>query len=155
MWTVTRQMPFCGDWCIVEISAGSLDYANPDMYCPKYPGECEEYLDPREAVEVAIKIALAWQQDEGNTDDAICIGRGGTGGYTLPFDPHPLDEETFADFRQWASGLYEKMEKCERCGSVLPVKDYFVIPEDPLERKFCREYCAEQTASEECEEDDL
>jgi len=38
MWTVTRQRQWPDGVDIVEVSAGGIDYTNPDALCAKYDG---------------------------------------------------------------------------------------------------------------------
>jgi len=42
----------------------------------------------------------------------------------------------------WAEETYEKLEKCDMCGEILPEKDWYT--DEFGESKFCREYCAER-----------
>ena len=63
MWTVTRQRQWPDGANLVEISAGGLDYTNPDALSARYPGEFSTFDDPREAVEVALDIVRAWRRD--------------------------------------------------------------------------------------------
>jgi hypothetical protein len=97
---------------MVEIAGGGRDYSNPDMASPQYPGEGEEYTDPREAVKVALLIRDLWKEDE--PDEEIGVGEGCTGGYTMPFDSS--DDATLI---AWAEEKYAELEKCARCGEVL------------------------------------
>ena len=138
-WTVTRQLQWANRGApVVEISAGGLDYTNPDALTEEYPGEFETFDDPREAVRVAIAICNAWRKDGERKARAR---HGGTGGMTMPFDTC-----TFAEARSWAEKRYEGLPKCDQCGEVLP-KEYYTHPYLDDE-KFCREYCAEKRAKE-------
>jgi hypothetical protein len=95
MYTVTRQRQWPDGVNLVEISAGGVDYCNPDALAAKYSGEFEEYRDPCEAAETAIEICRAWRKD--NPKERIAIGLGATAGMTMPFDSC-----TFVSARQWA-----------------------------------------------------
>lgn len=133
-YTVTRQRQWPEGIPVVEVSAGGIDYANPDALVAKYPGEFETYDDPVEAVEVAIKICRAWRKD--GTSRAR-VGIGATGGMTMPFEAI-----SFKVAREWAKKKLEEMPKCDRCGNVLPKHYYRRLDDD--DRRFCSEYCAEE-----------
>ncbi len=127
---------------VVEIAGGGLDYANPDMLCSRFPGEGQEYDDPRDAVKAALEISKLWKKAE--PKKVISIACGFTGGMTMPFEP-----STGFELVKWANKIYSKMPKCDRCGELLPEK-YFV--DESGEFKFCREYCAEDWAARQMEE---
>lgn len=139
LWTVSRQHQWPDGDLVVEISAGGLDYCNPDAFCAKYPGELQEYTDPREAVETAMSIALAWQPE---TKAEVHIAVGATGGFTMPFEGESLTDETFARLAKWAEEQYEKLDKCAQCGDLLGTDRYG--SHDMGEYDCCSEYCAEQ-----------
>lgn len=126
---------------IVEIASGGIDYANADMLGVQYrkEGEGEEYTDPREAAEAAIKICEAWRRDAGEAgpEFTINVGYGHTGGFTMPFEP-----STFEEVREWALDRYEQMPKCDRCGEAITGSSYSLC--DGTGDKFCSEYCAER-----------
>ena len=63
MYFVSRQHYYYQDEYFVEIAYPSIDYSSPDMLICKYSGEGESYTDPREAVQVAIKIRDQWKED--------------------------------------------------------------------------------------------
>ena len=144
-YTVTRQRQWPDGTPVVEISAGGLDYTNPDALVAKYQGEFETFDDPREAVDTAIAICKAWRQDG---ERRARVGHGATGGMTMPFDTC-----TFPEARAWAKKRYEKLPKCDRCGDLLPEKHY-TIP-DLDDEVFCREYCAEQRYAEAFPEEEV
>ena len=147
MFTVTRQTQWSTGMSIVEISAGGLDYTNPDALVAKYPGEFEEFCDPREAVETAIKICKDWIKDG---EKGARIGYGYTGGMTLPFEV-----STFTRARKWASETWDNLEKCPSCGEVVTyLEEWYVaglytesdfMPFDDGD-KYCSEYCAEKAS---------
>ena len=137
-YTVTRQIQWPYGTPVVEVSGGGLDYTNPDALVAKYPGEFETYDDPREAVNVAIAICEAWRKDD---EPDAQMGYGATGGMTMPFDA-----STYEEARAWAQKRYETLPKCDRCGELLPAQHYTVPQLD--DEKFCREYCAEEAASD-------
>ncbi|GMU20596.1 MAG: hypothetical protein AMXMBFR13_06930 [Phycisphaerae bacterium] len=153
MWTVSRQRQWPDGKCVVEISSGGRDYANPDGLVPRYPGEFEEYQDPREAVKVAVEIAREWQKD--TPKEVILIDHGATGGFSMPFDGMEPSGENLRVLQEWAEAEYEILEKCDRCGAVLPVdrrgKPEFWYPCDagPDFGKFCSEQCCELAWHEE------
>lgn len=144
-WTITRQRQWPDGDNVVEISEGGIDYTNPDALAAKYPGEFQEFEDPREAVETAIEICRAWRKDG---EKSATIGIGATGGYTIPFD-----SATFRNAKDWANEVWEKLEKCPHCGRIMEdarewwnagewIGDEFLPDEDS--GKYCSEYCAEK-----------
>lgn len=123
---------------VVEIAVGGRDYANPDMLVEKYRryGEGDEFDDPRDAVEAAIKIAEAWSSDAGEVRP---IAYGCTAGFTLPFSPSGYEEA-----RAWAERTYEKLPKCPRCGDLLPEARECYSHDFADGEFFCSEDCAER-----------
>jgi hypothetical protein len=150
-WTVTRQHQWPdGEFC-VEISSGGIDYCNPGMLKAKYAGEGETYDSPLEAVNVAIRIAKEWQAEENEEDDeddgprTVHIGKGATGGMTMPFDCEPLDEKTFDNLISEAMEEEAAMPKCDHCGKILPERAYKAYNGCGLdEERYCSEYCADE-----------
>ena len=137
-WTVTRQVYWDSGAHVVEIAGGGIDYCNPDALCAKYPGEFDEYNDPREAVEVAIDICRQWRKDG---EKSAYLTLGCTGGCTMYFD-----SITFAEAIKWGDKVYESLEKCIICGDLINQDEYYV--DEFGENKYCREYCAEKAQSE-------
>jgi hypothetical protein len=138
-WYVSRQC-YWGvdpeDQNCVEIAAGGLDYANPDMLVSKYDGEGEEYTNPIEAVEAALKIRDAWKTDAPTL--TINVAHGATGGNTMPFEG-----DTDEVLRAWATEYYATLPKCDHCGELLG-KEKYHLTEYPDAGEFCREYCADK-----------
>lgn len=134
----------------VEIASGGIDYANPDMLATKYrpQGEGQEYTDPREAAEAAIKVAEAWKKDA--PELTINIAHGFTGGCTMPFEG-----DTVENIRKWAEEAYEKLEKCARCGDVLPEprKRFKLCEPYGDDGEFCSSNCAEMFQQQNFDED--
>ena len=136
---VSRQKYWPTGELVVEVAVGGLNYANPDMLVPEFPGEGEEYRDPREAVTAAIKIADAWKAAYGGTD--IEVRTGFTHGFTAPFESGSYDEA-----RAWAQRQYEQLEKCEGCGGLFNDERY---TDSFGEGKFCSEWCALKAEAQE------
>lgn len=139
LWFVSRQT-YCayGENYVVEVAQGGRDYANPDMLVEKYPGEGEEYHDPREAAKNAIEIAKRWRADD--PDKIITVRVGFTSGMTLPFD-EGTDEQTSA----WGEQTFTAMPKCPNCGKLMGTDrwtptDFHVPPEEGC----CSERCANE-----------
>ncbi len=132
-YTLTRQCQWPSGDNVVEISAGTNDYTNPDALVPSYPDDGQTFDSPVEAVEAAIRVCEAWRKD-GAADAQI--GYGATGGMTMPFDACSFD-----DARVWARERLESLPKCDRCGEILPERRF--THQDLNDQKFCREYCAE------------
>ena len=143
-------MPYCvtrqGYWGVdpedcytVEIAAGGIDYCNPDALVSKYPGEFQEFTDPREAAAVALEIAEQWQKD--CPDIKVNIAHGFTMGYTMPFEP-----ETRGELLAWAEAEFKGLPKCDCCGGLMPgERDQWQNQDsDWSGEKFCSEYCADK-----------
>ena len=158
MYTVTRQNQWPEGAFVVEVSAGSLDYTNPDALTARYAGEFETYQDAREAIETAIDIAETWQQDILNARrlDTVFLGFGATGGFTMPFDTLPLTPAVKRYLRNVARHRYNAAEKCDGCGAILPEKNkrYTLFGEYDDGAEYCSEACAEK-AYYQHEEDNL
>jgi len=140
---VTRQLQWSTGAAVVEISEGGWDYTNPDALSEKYPGEFQEYDDPREAVKTAIAVANAWQKDEPTRK--IGIGAGFTGGYTMPFEPQKMDK-----LKKWAKEEYLRLPKCARCGKLIEDSSRSAFRIEGFDEPFCSEFCADETYHENC-----
>lgn len=147
MYTVTRQIQWPDGTPMVEVSEGGIDYTNPDALVAKYPGEFQEFRDPREAVETAIKICQAWRKDG---EPRAEIGIGATGGCTMPFD-----SIAFKEAKDWANTTWDKLEKCPTCGKVMEdAKEWWEAGEYLGGKffsyqdgdKYCSEFCAEKAS---------
>lgn len=136
MYFVSRQQYWPDGDFFVEVVSGGMDYANADMLVSRYPGEGEEYEDPRKAVDVAIQIRNRWQAD--CPEEEINLGCGATGGFTIPMSACNDDEA-----ETWAEKIYEKLKKCEECGEILG-KTKFTHTLACFEQEFCSEYCSEK-----------
>lgn len=152
---VTRQRQWPdGDLC-VELSSGSFDYINPGMLGSK--GLIGEYSLALEAAEAAIADALEWQKEE---SEPVHIGWGYTGGWTMPFDLNPLDEDTFTELREWAQKRDDKLDRCAYCGNPITSDEWHFNDYSDKDTKFCSEHCADKDyqeqwkANHEDEEDD-
>ena len=136
-WTVTRQCQWPDGNNVVEVSAGGIDYTNPDALSAKFAGEFETFAAPREAAEVAIRICQEWRKVHKGRRPAV--GVGGTGGMTMPFDP-----TTFRDLRRWAKAAYGALEKCPGCGGIMGGEKWRA--DDWSGQEFCSERCTEKEA---------
>jgi hypothetical protein len=149
---VSRQHYWHSGDLVVEIAGGGTDYANPDMLVEKYPGlgEGKEYDDPREAVAAAIKIRDAWNADtladresghviEPDPPQMARIEAGFTGGYTMPFEEHPTDEQ----LNDWAQKAWNNIPKCPGCGEVMHSDQRWGHDLLYGEYIFCSENCAD------------
>jgi len=147
MFYVSRQKYYYSGINAVEIANGGQDLAGADMLVPKYLGEGQEYVDPREAVEAAINICRAWRKD--GTHNATLV-MGSTLGMGIELEPI-----TFEDAEKAAEKLYTNLPKCDQCGAVLGKEKYRHIY-DCDDQLFCSEQCAEanyQDAMDDCEDD--
>ena len=102
MYTITRQAYWPDGQLVVEIARGGIDYCNPDALVKKYPGEFQEFEDPREAAQVALKILKCWGRDCPGVE--IQIAYGDTCGTTMPFEPVSEDE-----LFEWAHQEYREI----------------------------------------------
>ena len=121
---------------IVEICIGGRDYANADMLGAKWPhlGEGQEFRDPREAVEAAIRICDEWKK----TEPHAMVGLGATMGFSAPFQGEDYDT-----LRSLAERLYQNLPKCTMCEELLGKQTYTHDFAD--EDKFCSSNCAEKS----------
>lgn len=144
MYTVTRQRQWPDGDNVVEISSGGLNYTNPDALVAKYPGEFEEFTDPREAAETALEIAESWRADCPGVE--IGVAYGSTGGYTLPFSPCGVEE-----LREWSQAEWDSLPKCGCCGEPFPDKRERWYANDWDDIEYCSERCADKVAEAEAE----
>jgi hypothetical protein len=142
-WAVTRQHYWYWgvdepESYVVEIAYGGLDYANPDALGATYPGEMNEFYDPREAVRTAYRIAIAWKRDHPELAEWIKIATGWTWGSTLPFE-----QGTIGAAWAYAQKYMEEIDTCAQCGDVVGKERYTLMEYD--DDVFCSEDCAERT----------
>ncbi len=145
MYTITRQKQWTEGNPVVEVSYGGIDYCNPDALAKKYPGEFEEFSDPRKAIETAIAICLAWRKDG---ERKAKVGIGSTGGMTMPFETCTIKQA-----QKWAEEEYKTLPNCPQCAKIMEknqekwsigfiTKDgEFISYEEYI---YCSEYCAEK-----------
>lgn len=138
LYFVSRQCYWPDGTKVVEIAAGGSDFANADMYVPKYRqlGEGQEYTDPREAANAAIEVLRAWRKDG---EKKAKVAYGATGGFTMPFEPCTIKE-----VQKWAEGAYERCPKCAQCGEPLGKVKYRSADSYHDDEEFCSEYCCEK-----------
>ena len=132
---VSRQVYWPDGDHVVEIASGGCDYANPDMLVPHYPGEGQEYDDPREALKAAFAIRDAWKDCR--------IEHGFTGGYTMPFSDEPTDQE----LTDWAKAEYDSIPKCPICGEPYDPSNAYYLVDYGNDETYCSEYCADKAYS--------
>lgn len=122
---------------VVEVAQGGLDYANPGMMGVHFShlGEGQEFTNPKEAVEAAIRVCDAWRA-LGEQNAKVSFGF--TGGNSLPFEPKSYD-----DLRQKAEELYEKLPKCSECSELLG-KETYTHDLNCGDEEFCSENCADK-----------
>jgi hypothetical protein len=141
LWVITRQHYWPDGQFCVEIAFGGRDYSNPDALTQKYVGEFEEFSDPREAVETAVKIWEQWKKDCPKAE--IFLAKGCTLGCTIPFVTEGDRGCTPEMLRTWAKREYEMLPKCDRCGDVLPESPWRKM-DDWDGEQYCSESCAER-----------
>jgi len=127
---VSRQCIWPEGILYVEISPHGIDHASADMLGVKFPGEGKEYVDPREAVRVAIEICNAWRKTT-KTD-----GKRPSIALVVPMSmPEPY---TYKQIRKWADQAWERLVKCPRCGDVVPKTKW---RHNLCDEPFCSENC--------------
>ncbi|MFQ6027694.1 MAG: hypothetical protein ACE5Q6_09400 [Dehalococcoidia bacterium] len=140
MYTVTRQLQWPDGLEVVEVSEGDINYVNPDMLGPKYPGEGETYANPKDAAAAAIEICRKWRQDG---HQRARVAYGATLGMTMPFSPC-----TFQELRQWAEWRYQQLVDslpgCDSCGETIWDPDNCWYVPELYGEKFCSQKCAEE-----------
>jgi len=142
---VSRQHYFNQNLNAVEIAFPSIDYSSPDMLVANYAGEGEEYKDPRDAVEAALRIRDEWKKDSG---EEIIVTAGS-------FNGMEGEEETDEDLRAWAEKQYASMPKCAVCGEIIDPDEHYINPDSEWnEEKFCSEQHAERAYFEAHEDDE-
>lgn len=132
---VSRQLEWPDANLLVEVVCGGQDFANPGMLTVRWKslGEGQEFTNPVEAAEAAIKIRDAWKAVE---VEEIEITFGATGGMTLSL-PRMKDKELLAK----AEEILESLPKCAQCSEVLGKETFTHDLSD--EDKFCSSNCSE------------
>jgi hypothetical protein len=144
---VTRQSNYYDEGAYSVEIARELDYAGPGALVQKYPGEFEEYNDPREAAEAAIRIARAWRADKGLIDVPYEL-------FTLAMNDMVYatvnDAMTSGELREWAQRVYDNMPKCRHCGDIVNSRALWYPMDFVGEEEFacCSENCADLEAWE-------
>jgi hypothetical protein len=147
---VTRQKNFYDSGApSVEIAYG-MDNVSPGAMSNYFAEDFNEEDDPREIAELAIRLRKRWMKYLGHRwfwDWATGVGED----HPLPFTisgassmglyPTVHDGLTAAGLRRWAKETYEKMPKCEHCGT--PTEDEY---QDEFGDKVpcCSDFCAEK-----------
>ena len=132
---VSRQIQWPDGDKVVEIAIGGLDHAGPDMLVAKNSGEGETYLDPREAVKIALDIKQEWEHD---IDEPVRIDYGHADLVTLTDD---CDAMTL---KLWADKEYLSLDHCERCGEIVDKHgECYTLPDEIGEGFCCSQYCME------------
>ncbi len=149
MYYVSRQCRWPDGKLLVEIVSGGLDHAGADMLTPRFPGEGQEYADPREAVEVAVRICAAWREVSTRAEWPR-LAYGSTLGGICETEPC-----SFSAARKAAKATWEALEKCERCGEPLPDKRKRFRANDWDGLEYCSSDCAERAAEWEEEQQRL
>jgi hypothetical protein len=142
-WYVSRQHYYYQQCYVVEIAGGGIDYSGSDMLCTQYrnEGEGQEYKNPKEAAQAAIKIRDAWIRDDKeclSTTPRIVFGSTGGIFTELEVDEDLSDEELLAKVDR----IESKLPKCERCGEPLGEQTY--SHEYSPGELFCSEFCADR-----------
>ncbi len=139
---VSRQHYYYGGNKVVEVELNGLDYAGPDMLVNgEYPGECKEYDDPREAINVAIAIRDAWRKDM--PGETIDIALGSTQGMGMEIE---ATEKTDEELREWAQKRWDALPKCDRCGELIVEK--WGVVDEPDCGDFCSENCVQHALAD-------
>ena len=140
--TVTCQVEPTSGKYFVSVSYGGLREAPPDMVQVDYD-EVGEYLDPVEAVEMAIDLVENWSEDLG---EPVYVSYAVQEG--VPPELEELSNGVIVKMKNWANQIYMDMEKCARCGDLINSKDYYLIPELGSDKKYCSAPCAERDYEE-------
>ena len=148
MYCVTRQSQWGTGELVVEISEGGLDYTNPDALSAKYKGEFQEFSDPREAVDTAIRIGEEWQKVE--PIEKILIAMGCTSGNTIPFEGMEMTPENLLALKEEAKKIWDSLEKCAQCGKVMGEEKFGMY----ALYNCCSERCAERWFADHVEEEE-
>ncbi len=133
---VSRQKYWPDGTPVVEVAVGGLDYANADMLVARFKslGECEEFTDPIEAVEAAIRVCDAWKA---YSETSAQVAVGSTGGMSIPFEPGSYEYA-----REWAEKVADKLPRCSGCGDVIGEETYRA--DDWSGDLFCSDTCAQK-----------
>jgi len=142
-YVVTRQAYYYQRGLWVEVAAGGFDYSGPDMLVEKFKhlGEGQEFRSPVDAAAAAVAIAKAWRESEHVV--VHLTAKGEVAGY------FGAEGEAMSSrqVQRWAKKEYAHLDKCARCGEILPSKKShpgrYYLPEYEDEGEFCSQHCSD------------
>jgi hypothetical protein len=132
---ISRQRYYPSNQLAIEIAVGGPKFSGPDKLDVKYAGEGKNLKDPRDAVNVAIRIYSQWMTDRNLNERVILnILEDRAGKFNL-------DKKGMNDAKIWAEGFYKRMDKCSNCQSLLTGKKEKFVKADGLKGEYCSQNC--------------
>lgn len=110
-WITARTTPWPDGERCVEI-ATDVDHLDPSLFWEERGSEydklTDEYDDPREAVEAALRMRDLWAAETG---EVVLVG------LSNPFYSVAHSEKTDEEMRAWGEKAYEQIPRCAHCGN--------------------------------------
>src|ERR1019366_8675119 len=106
---LSRQRDFKDDCLYIEIANGGQKNAGIDILTPRYTHECKNFIDPRDAVRLALEMYKRWQLDYHDEIKRLRIVDTAKI-FVLDFDQRGANFAT-----GWADKIYTTMTKCNKC----------------------------------------
>lgn len=131
---VSRQRYYPSQELAIEIAPGRKN-AGKDILSFKYDGEDKNLVDPRDAVNIAIRIYKQWDLYQSLTEKVyLNITHPGGGKFTL-------DKTGIVKAQKWAEKEYQNSAKCGACQRLLGSNSKKIINFKNLDGAYCSEYC--------------
>lgn len=160
-YTVTRQSNYYDEGAYSVEIAYTLDYAGPGALAQKYLEDFAQYDDPREAAEAAIKLRRQWVESL-TSNLAEWFRANERIRFTLAMNsvcyPTVNDAMSASELRRWARAEYDRLPKCDHCGTIASSEDNYMDEFGDNFTACCSSHADEivwqwQRENEECEID--
>lgn len=132
---VSRQRYHPSNELAVEIAVGGQKNSGPDKLDTKYVGENKNFKDPRDAVNIAIRIYKQWMTDR-NINERVLLNVVDDRGGKFNFD-----RKGMSDAKIWAENCYKRMDKCSNCSCLMTGKKEKFVKTDGLKGEYCSQNC--------------
>lgn len=131
---LSRQRDAKDNCLYIEISVSGKKGAGVDVLTPRYPGELKNLVDPRDAINLAEKMAELWEKDYFDERKKLRIVG------TSPIQTFDLDSKGITKAKLWADKTFAGMKKCGHCNKAMGNRDPYEL-DDLVNMMFCSELC--------------
>lgn len=131
---VSRQRDGKDNCLYLEIAVGGKSKASKDILPARYDKENGSYLNPQDAVNIAVDIYNRWDKDYFDERKKLRIV-----GISNPIY-YEFTTRGIASAKAWADKIYADMKKCGSCKRAMGSKDPYEH-DDLVNAVFCSEAC--------------